>query len=74
VAARRRRARAVGREMATADGGPSGVGGAGWAGLTRWELWGAAGGLWALLEGKTEIGGNLTITPVFAGRGPGLRS
>jgi hypothetical protein len=46
------------------DGDPSGVGGAGWAGLTCWELWGAAGGLWALLEGKTEIGGNcLTITP-----------
>jgi hypothetical protein len=43
----------------------AGVGGAGWAGLTWWELWGAAGGLWALfLEGKTEIGGNcLTITP-----------
>jgi hypothetical protein len=46
------------------DGGPSGVGGAGWAGLTWWELWGAAGGLWALLEGKTEIGGNcLTKLP-----------
>jgi hypothetical protein len=35
------------------DGGPSGGGGAGWAGPARWELWGA-GGLWALLEGKTE--------------------
>jgi hypothetical protein len=50
------------------DGGPSGVGGAGWAGLTCWELWGAAEGLWALLEGKTEIGGNcLTIAPYLLG-------
>jgi hypothetical protein len=42
------------------DGGPSSS--AGWAGLTWWELWGAAGGLWALLEGKTDIGNCLTIT------------
>jgi hypothetical protein len=46
------------------DGSPSGVSGAGWAELTWWELWGAAGGLWAHLEGKTEIGINcLTISP-----------
>jgi hypothetical protein len=32
------------------DGGPSGVGSAGWAGLTWWELCGAGVGFCALLE------------------------
>jgi hypothetical protein len=41
-----------GRSIAAA-GEPS-SGGVGWAGLTLWELCGTAGGLWALLEGKTE--------------------
>jgi hypothetical protein len=61
-AAARARGAAVGRDGH--DGGPSGVGGAGcWAGLTCWELWGAAGGLWPLLEGKTELRGKVLTFP-----------